>query len=95
MFAFLRMGGGRLKFWESAYLVANTYGVNFIKIGGSLSEFSGGQKFPIRGLTVIERSLNAGNKLYLVANTYGTNLKNWRYLNFQWGQKPPIRGGYM
>ena len=36
-------------------------------------DFSGGQKPPIRGLTIIERSWNYGNLPYLVANTYGLN----------------------
>ena len=47
-------GGGELKFWELPYLVANTYGLNFIQIGGIL--IFRGQKPPIRGVTIIERS---------------------------------------
>ena len=36
-------------------------------------DFSGGQKPPIRGLTIIKRSCHYGNLPYLVANTYGLN----------------------
>ena len=52
-----RGGGGRgggLNSGNLPYLVANTYGSNFIKIGG-ISIFRG-QKPPIRELTIIERS---------------------------------------
>ena len=58
-------------------------------------DFSGWQKPPIRGLTIIKRSWNYGNLPYLVANTYGLNFIKirgiWIFLGGGW-QKPPIRG---
>ena len=61
--AWERGGGGGSGVWGRVgdrnsgnlpYLVANTYSLNFIKIGG-ISIFRG-QKPLIRGLTIIERS---------------------------------------
>ena len=39
-----------------------------------VSDFSGGQKPPIRGFTIIEKRWNYRNLPYLVANTYGLNV---------------------
>ena len=71
-------------------LVANTQGFNFIKIGGIW--FFRGQKAPIRGLTIIERSWSYGNLPYLVANTQGFNLIKIGGIWFFRGHKPPIKG---
>ena len=87
------------RIWKSGnlpYLMANTYGSNFIKIGDIW--FFGGQKPPIRGLTIIERSWYYGNLPYLVDITYGFNfIKNggiwFFFLGGGRGQKSPIRRG--
>ena len=82
--------------WKSGnlpYLVANIYGLHFIKIGGTW--FFRGQKPPIRGLTIIVRNWNYGNLSYLVANTYGLNsIKIGGISIFRGGggQRRPIRG---
>ena len=59
------------KFGNLPYLVANTYGLNFIKFGGIW--FFRGQKLLLGGLTVNERSWDYGNLPNLVANEYGLN----------------------
>ena len=77
------------------YLVANTYGINLIKIGG-ISIFRGGRggggymwpTMPIFELGWAIPVKSHGWK-------FGLDWLNWRYVNFQGGQKPPIRGGYM
>ena len=91
-------GGGGLtiteSIWKSGnlpYLVANTYGLNFIKVKGIW--FFREAEAPIRGLTIIERSWNYENLPYFVANTYAFKFhENRRYLIFQWGQKSLIWG---
>ena len=61
-----------------AYLVASTYGLNVIKIGG-IWIFQGGRslsalKRPEGVLTIIESISNYGNLAYLVASTYRLNV---------------------
>ena len=80
--------------WNSGnlpYLVANTYGVNFIKIEGIW--FFRGQKPPIRGLTIIKRSWNYGNLPYLMANTYGLNFIKIGGIWIFRGAETPLLGG--
>ena len=58
-----------------------------------VSDFSRGQKHPIMGLTIIEKSWNYGNLTYLVANTYGLNvIKIGGIWIFRGRQNPPIGG---
>ena len=64
-----------------------------MKIGGIW--FFGGQKPPIKGLTIIERSWNYGNLPYLVANTYGFNFVQIRGIWIFQREETPIRGGYI
>ena len=52
-------------------------------------DFSEGQKPPIRGLTIIERSWHEGNLPYLEANTYDLYFI-WIFRGGGGGQKPPI-----
>ena len=63
--------------------MSNTYGINFIKIGGS--EFSEGQKPPIRGLTIIERSLKLCEAAFSSYYIWFKFHQNRRYLNFLGG----------
>ena len=56
---------------------------------------SEGQKPPIRGLPIIERSWNYGNLPYLVANTYVLNFIKLRGIWIFQGVKTPPIGGYM
>ena len=58
-----------------------------------MSDFSGGQKPPIRGLTIIESSWNSGNLPYLVANTYGLNFIKMGGMWIFKGAEAPIRWG--
>ena len=79
------------------YSVANTYGLNFIKIGGIW--IFRGQKPPIRGVTFdMWCPFSNSNELFQ-SKVMCENLVwigwNRRYVNFQGGQKPPIRGVYM
>ena len=56
-------------------------------------DFSGGQKTPIRGLTIIESNWNFWNLPYLVANTCGLNfIQIGDIWIIRAGQKPLIRG---
>ena len=69
------------------YLVANTHGLNFIKIGG-IWIFRVAEA-PIRGFTKI-RGWKSGNLPYLVANTYGLNfIKIGGMSTFHSGQGEP------
>ena len=71
--------------------MANTYGLNVIKIGGVW--FFRGQKTPIRGTyNDKKKDWNYRNLPYLVANTYGLNVIKIGGIWIFWGQKPPIRG---
>ena len=48
-----------------------------------------------KGLTIIESIWNHGNQPYLVAIAYGFNFIKVGGIWIFWGQKPPIRGGYI
>ena len=80
-----------------AYLVASTYGLNVIKIGG-IWIFQGGRslsalKRPEGVLTIIESIWNYGNLVYLVANTNGLNvIKIGGIWIFQEGRSPLLGG---
>ena len=79
--------------WNSEnlpYSVANTYGLNFIKIGG-IGIFRGAEA-PIQGLTKSKRSWNSGNLPYSVANTYGLNFIKIGGIGIFRGAEAPIRG---
>ena len=61
--------------WKSGnlpYLLCNTYGLNFIKIG-CIWIFMGVFCPPLRLLTINKRSWKSGSLPYLVCNTYGLN----------------------
>ena len=80
-----------------AYLVANTYGLNVIKIG-SIWIFQGGRSPLLRGVTCDLQCLFSNSDSY---SSQKSCVKIWfglvepfksYHLNFPWGQKPPIRG---
>ena len=64
----------------------------YLKIGGIW--FFSGQKPPISGLTIIEKSWNYGNLPYLMANTYGLNFIKIGIFEFSGGQKPIFELGW-
>ena len=86
------------------YLVANTYGLHFIKIGGIWIFWGGGggQKPSISGVTCdlwcpFSKSDELFQSKVMCENLVSIGW-NRRYVYFQGGgrgQKPPIKGGYM
>ena len=80
-----------------AYLVANTHGLNVIKIGG-IWIFQGGRIPLLGGLHV---TCNAHFRTRISYSSQKSCVKIWfglvepfksYHLNFPWGQKPPIMG---
>ena len=89
--------GSIWKFGNLPYLVADTCGLNFIKIGVFFN-FSGGGRSLLGGLTIIEISWNYGNLPYLVANTKGFNFIKIGGIWIFWGgggAETPIRLCYI
>ena len=82
---------------DLAYLVASTYGLNVIKIGGiwifpvgrSLSALKRHEGM----LTIIESIWNYGNLAYLVANTYGLKVIEIGGIWIFQGGRSPLLGG--
>ena len=80
-----------------AYLVANTYGLNVIKIGG-IWILEGGRSPLLGGLLV---TCDTHFRTQISYSSQKSCVKIWfglvepfksYHLNFPWGQKPPIRG---
>ena len=75
--------------------MANAYGFNFIKIGGIW--IFRGQKPPLGGVTFDLRCPFSNSDELFQSKVMCENLVrigwNRRYVNFEAGKKPPIRGG--